>query len=399
MAIDTRALQHGTRPEDISRLRDRDETYVRRAPMDLPFFLLVLLLLSIGVIMVLSASFASAFYNVGGATGGNPTFFFFRQLIFAVSGIGLMLIASQFPTGFYQRMSLWSLLIALFLLVLVLIVGAPVNNARRWINVAGVFTFQPSEMAKLAVVLVFAQMICKYKEQMKTFKYGVLPFALVMGMIVALLMFQPHISASVIILLTGVVMMFLGGTRLYWFLGGAVVVGVLGYVVVTQLGYASARIDAWLDPFANPQHGGWQIIQSLYAIGSGGALGLGLGQSRQKYLYLPEEHNDYIFAIVAEELGFVGGILILALFAILIVRGYWIALHARTKYGSLIAAGLTSLLAIQVFLNIGVVTNLLPATGISLPFFSYGGTALWFKLISMGIILAVSREIPAKRAG
>ena len=366
--------------------------------MDLPFFLLVLLLLTIGVIMVLSASFASAYYNVGGATGGNPTFFFGRQLILAVTGVGWMLLASQVPTSTYYRFSFWILLVALVLLVFVLIGGNTVNNARRWIGI-GPITFQPSEAAKLAVVLVFARMICQYKDKMKTFKYGVAPFVLVIAVIVGLLMFQPHISASVIIIGVGVVMMFLGGTRLYWFIGGLIVVAALGYIAITQLDYASARIAGWRDPFANPQGGGWQIIQSLYAIGSGGALGLGLGQSRQKFLYLPEEHNDYIFAIVAEELGFVGAMLILCLFAILIIRGYWIALHARTKFASLIAAGLTTLIAIQVFLNVGVVTNLLPATGISLPFFSYGGTALWFKLASMGIILAVSREIPAKREG
>jgi len=366
--------------------------------MDLPFFLLVLLLLSIGVIMVLSASFASAYYDITRVTGGNPTYYFFRQAVFAVSGVLLMVVVSRFPTSFFRRISVWSLLISVGILMLVPVIGVEVNQAQRWINL-GFTTFQPSEIVKIAIVLAFANMICAYKDKMKTFRYGVLPFVIVMTVIVALLMLQPHISAAVIILGVGVAMMFLGGTQLGWFAGGFGVVAALGVVVVNNFGHASARIASWIDPFENPLRGGWQIIQSLYAIGSGGALGLGLGQSRQKYLYLPEEHNDYIFAIVAEELGFVGAMLILSLFAVLIVRGYWIALHAKTKFATLVAAGMTSLLAIQTFLNVGVVTNLLPATGISLPFFSYGGTALWFQLIAMGIILSVSREIPAKKEG
>ena len=398
MATDVKRARQAIQSNSEPRLRDEPRASVRRMPMDLPFFLLVLLLLSIGVIMVLSASFASAYYDVTRVTGGNPTFYFFRQTVFAVSGVLLMLVVSRFPTVFFRRISFMALLVSIGLLVLVPVIGVEVNQAQRWINL-GFTTFQPSEIAKIAIVLAFANMIYMYKDKMKTFRYGVLPFVAIMGVIVALLMLQPHISAAVIILGVGVAMMFLGGTQLGWFAGGFGVVAALGIVVVNHFGHASARIASWQAPFDNPLTGGWQIIQSLYAIGSGGLLGLGLGQSRQKYLYLPEEHNDYIFAIVAEELGFVGVMLILSLFAILIIRGYWIALHAKTKFATLVAAGMTSLLAIQTFLNVGVVTNLLPATGISLPFFSYGGTALWFQLIAMGIILSVSREIPAKKEG
>ena len=187
-------------------------------------------------------------------------------------------------------------------------------------------------------------------------------------------------------------MMFLGGVQLRWFAIGGAAVAVFAVIYLTTMGYASDRVTAWRDPMSDPSDTGYQILQSLYAIGSGGLMGLGFGRSRQKYLYLPEEHNDYIFPIVCEELGFVGALVIILLFILLIVRGYWIAMHARDRFGALMAAGLTTHMALQTFLNIGVVTNFLPATGISLPFFSYGGTALLLQLFEMGLILAVSRQ-------
>ncbi|MCL2589162.1 MAG: putative lipid II flippase FtsW [Oscillospiraceae bacterium] len=390
-----------TRPKGReARLRELDRAgALRKSPMDLPFFLLVLLLLGIGVIMVLSASFASAYYNIGGITGGNPTFYFLNQAFFAISGIVLMLLISRIPTALISRFAYVAMVVALVTLALVPLIGVTGGGARRWISVFGITTFQPSELAKIAVVLCFAKMICQYKDKMRTFRYGIFNFVVILGLITFLLYLQPHLSAMVIILGIGVIMMYLGGVHWGWFATGFTVLGAGGFFITTRMGHALSRIAAWQNPFDDPLGHGWQIIQSQLAIGSGGLLGLGLGQSRQKYLYLPEEHNDYIFAIVAEELGFVGGMLILSLFAILIIRGYWIAMHAKTKFGGLIAAGMTSLLAIQVFLNVGVVTNLLPPTGISLPFFSYGGTALWMQLVCMGVVLGVSREIPVKRAG
>ncbi|MCL2562726.1 MAG: putative lipid II flippase FtsW [Oscillospiraceae bacterium] len=384
-----------------ARIRELDRAgMLKKAPMDLPFFLLVLLLLGIGVIMVLSASFASAYYDVGRVTGGNPTFYFLQQTLFAVLGIAAMLFISRLPTSVFSRIAYWSIIISVVLLLAVLAIGVSAGGARRWIALPGALpNFQPSELAKVAVVLCFAKMICEYKEKMRTFRYGILPFVVILVGIAGLLFFQPHLSAMIIIFGIGAIMLFLGGVHWGWFAAGFGGLAAAAYVALTWLPHAFSRVVAWRDPFADPLGDGWQIIQSQLAIGSGGLLGLGLGQSRQKYLYLPEEHNDYIFAIVAEELGFIGSMLILCLFAMLIIRGYWIAMHAKTKYGGLIAAGMTSLLAIQVFLNVGVVTNLLPATGISLPFFSYGGTALLVQLACMGVVLGVSREIPAKRAG
>ena len=240
-------------------------------------------------------------------------------------------------------------------------------------------------------------MICTYKEQMQTFRYGVVPFMVVTVIIVGLLMLEPHLSASIIIMALAIVMMFVGGIKLSYLLVGMGSAGALLLIASKFVPYVHKRIVSWRDPFADTSAAGYQIVQSLYAIGSGGLFGLGLGQGRQKYLYLPEEHNDFIFPVVCEELGFVGAIAILILFALLVVRGYWLALHMRDRYSFLVTAGITTLLAIQVFLNVAVVTNLVPCTGISLPFFSYGGTALLIQLAEMGIVLSASRDIPARQ--
>jgi len=369
---------------------------ISRGTVDIPFLLLTLLFLSIGVIMVLSASYASAYYDTK-ETGGNATYYFSRQLVFALMGVAAMLIASRLPMTFYRKFSFWVLAAAIVLLLAVLVVGTESNGAKRWILIAGI-SVQPSEIAKIGVILYFSTMICRYKNYMGTFKYGVLPFVIILAVIVGLLFLEPHLSASIIIIAIGAIMMFIGGARLFWFVGGAIGVTGLFVVAVTVLQYSSDRISAWRDPFADTGDTGYQIVQSLYAIGSGGLFGLGLGQSRQKYLYLPEEHNDFIFSIICEELGLIGAALILILFALLIIRGYWIALHTRDRYSFLVCTGITSLMAMQVILNVAVCTNLIPCTGISLPLFSYGGTALLMQLAELGIILSISRDIPIKRA-
>jgi cell division protein FtsW len=423
-------VQAGAKVEGMPSWAERElsSEYVdvgRKGPgIDLPFLVITLLLLLIGIVMVLSASYVTAYQM-----SGEPLRFFTRQLIFAVSGVALMLVVSRLSVKTMSRWSTHLLLAAVALLILVLIVGITVNGARRWMGIGGEnssFTFQPSEIAKIAVILSFAQMICIFgRKKMRTFKYGVLPFVAITAVIVFLLIREPHYSAAIIIIALAAIMMFAGGTRLRWFFFAAAAVVALAALLLfpnmfsfmrdggtsaaleqadnpqMSLGsfnYAGRRINSWLDPDSDPLGDGFQIRQSLNAVGSGGLLGQGLGQSRQKHLYLPEEHNDFIFAIVAEELGFIGAMLILLLFALLIVRGYWLALHAKDRYSSLIVIGITSLLAIQVFLNVAVVTNIVPATGISLPFFSYGGTALWIQLVQMGIVLAVSRNIPLTKS-
>ena len=365
-----------------------------RGAIDLPFAALTLLLLAIGVVMVLSASYARAYYSA--STGHNAAYYFLRQLGFAAAGTVCMFVISRFPMSFYRRMSFPIMAGSLVLLALVPVIGVAEGNAKRWIDL-GFTTFQPSEITKAAVILYFSALICKYKAAMRTFRYGILPFAGILALIIGLLVLEPHFSAAIIIIAIGGVMLFLGGARLYWFVGvGVIAVAALG-VVMMFFPYASGRITTWLDPFANTSGDGYQIVQSLYSIGSGGLFGLGLGQGRQTYLYLPEEHNDFIFAVVCEELGFAGACAILLLFAALIVRGYWLAMHMRDRYSFLVTAGVTTLLAIQVILNVAVVTNLVPCTGISLPFFSYGGTALMIQLAEMGIILSAARDIARTR--
>lgn len=366
----------------------------RRGSIDLPFAALTLLLLTIGVVMVLSASYARAYYSA--ATGHNAAYYFMRQLGFALAGVGAMYALSLFPMQFYRRMSFLVLVAAAGLLALVPVIGVSQGDAKRWISL-GFTTFQPSEIAKIGIILYFAALICKFKGRMRTVRYGILPFAGVLLIIVALLVMEPHFSAAIIIIAIGAVMLFLGGVRLYWFVGALIAALAALGVVMTFFPYASSRITTWLDPFANTSGSGYQIVQSLYAIGSGGLFGLGLGQGRQKYLYLPEEHNDFIFPVVCEELGFVGAIATLILFALLVIRGYWLAMHMRDRYSFLVTAGITTLLAIQVILNVAVVTNLVPCTGISLPFFSYGGTALLIQLAEMGIVLSASRDIPVRQ--
>ncbi|MBR5491425.1 MAG: putative lipid II flippase FtsW [Oscillospiraceae bacterium] len=363
----------------------------KKGKVDTPFAVLTLLLLAIGVMMVLSASFARAYYD----PDKKATYYFTRQLCFALSGCGIMYLASLIPISFFRRWAFPSLACALALLLLVLVAGTEANGAKRWFSIAGV-SFQPSEIAKLAVILFDAQLICKYKGKMHSFAYGVFPFALVAVLVVGLLILEPHLSASIIILGVTAALMFMGGTSLKWFVVlGSVAVAALA-IMAFGMDYSSDRISAWLDPFADSSDTGYQIVQSLYSIGSGGLSGLGLGQSRQKNLYLPEEHNDFIFAVVCEELGFIGACAILVLFALLILRGFWLAMHCRDRYSFLVCGGISSLLAIQVILNVAVVTNLVPCTGISLPFFSYGGTALWLQLGEMGIILSASRRVNEK---
>ena len=360
-------------------------------PIDLPFFLLLLLLIAVGLVMLLSASFPSAYYEEN-----NPAYFFVRQGIFAVGGIAVMLLISRINYQTLRTLAKPFLGFAIILLVLVLIPGVGItrNNATRWLGVGSLLTFQPSEIAKLAVIIYFSASISRKKDQMRTFRYGVLPYCLILGVLSILMLLEPHLSGTVLIVGTGAVLMLVGGIRWIWVGLAAAGGGSVAALMLTGvIKYGQSRIAMWQNPFIDPRGAGYQLSQSLISIGSGGLLGVGLGKSRQKFLYLPEEHNDFIFAIVCEELGLIGAAIIMLLFAALILRGYWIALHARDRFGSLLVVGVTTVTAMQVFLNIGVVTGLLPTTGISLPFFSYGGTALCIQLAEMGVLLSVSRQM------
>ena len=359
-------------------------------PFDMPFFILTIVLLTIGVSMMFSASYAFAKYD---PRYMDSFYFIKKQLPFAAVGVVLMLIVSRIDYHFYHKFALPILGVTYVLLGVVLLLP-PINNVHRWISLPGL-SIQPSEIAKFAIVLFFAHYISHYADKMNKFRHGVLPFALVLGSIAALLLMEPHLSGTVLILLIGAVMMLVGGTKLRWFgLVGLLAVGVLVYLVffTKKIEYATERIEMWLDPFKDLKGDGWQTVQSLYAISSGGFLGVGFGQSKQKFMYISEPQNDFVFAVVCEELGFVGATIIIILFALLIWRGFVIAIKSPDKFGSFLAMGLIVQVGIQAILNIAVVTNSIPNTGIGLPFFSYGGSSLLMLLVQMGVILNISRS-------
>ena len=366
----------------------------------------LLLLTGIGLVMLLSASFPSAYYE---SEGKNPLSYFIRQGVFAIMGVAAMLFIGKINYQRFRALAKPLLYVSIVLLVLVVIpgpnqygklLGQGANNAVRWLGIPGTsFQFQPSEIAKMAVVLYFADSISKKKDKMRTFRYGIAPYALVLIVLAALVGIEPHLSGAILILGAGAVMMLVGGIQWRWVGGALAAAGAMLYLVLFVIGYNTTRITYWLDPWADQRGAGYQLSQSLTTIGSGGLWGVGLGKSRMKYLFLPEEHNDFIFAIVCEELGLIGATIIMLLFAALILRGFWIALHARDRFGSLMVVGIMTLVGLQTFLNIGVVTGLLPTTGISLPFFSYGGTALTIQLAEMGVVLSVSRQMKPTKAG
>ena len=369
----------------------------RRYPVgegvDIPFLFLVLLLLTVGLIMLYSASSAQSEYDTGYTIS---TKYLQKQAVCAAIGLLCMFGFSRIPVQVWHRFS-WALYgVSILLLLSVLLVGESVNGAQRWINIAGL-QFQPSEIAKFTMILLFARLTRSFGSEAKKFRYGVLGFGCALMGILVPLALEKHLSAIMLMGMVAVVMMFVAGTSPKWLLAGAGAAAAFVLIYISFMGYAGDRVTAWLHPEQDPGDTGYQILQSLYAIGSGGLFGLGFGKSRQKYLYLPFQYNDYIYAIICEELGLVGALLIVVLFALLILRGYWIALRARDRFSTVLAAGLVTLIAVQTILNLCVVTNLLPSTGIALPFFSYGGTALAVNLGEMGIVLSVSRQIPAPR--
>lgn len=355
--------------------------------VDYPFLILVLLLLAVGLMMLYSASSAQSQYDTGYAIS---TRYLQKQGVCAIVGLGAMYAFSRIPVGLWHRLA-WPMYGAsIVLLLLVLAAGQEVNGARRWITIAGI-QFQPSEVAKFTMIVLFARLTRRFGPEAKKFRFGVLGFGTALLGILVPLALEKHLSAILLMGMVAVVMMYVAGTNPKWLLAGAGAAAVFVIVYIRFMGYAGDRVTAWLHPEADPGDTGYQILQSLYAIGSGGVFGLGFGKSRQKYLYLPFQYNDYIFAICCEELGLLGALAIIALFAAMIFRGYWIALHGADRFSTVLASGLVTLIAVQTLLNLCVVTNLLPSTGIALPFFSYGGTALAVNLGEMGIVLQISR--------
>ena len=355
--------------------------------VDATFLILLLLLLAVGLGMLYSASSAQSQYDTGYTIS---TRYLQKQAACALVGLIAMAVLSRIPAEVWYHLA-WPLYgFSIVVLLMVVMFGQSVNGARRWINIAGL-QFQPSEIAKFTMILLFARLTREFGTASRKFRYGVLGFgAALLGILVPLAL-EKHLSAIMLMGMVAVVMMFVAGTHPKWLLAGFCMAVAFVVVYISFMGYAGDRVSAWLHPEADPSDTGYQILQSLYAIGSGGVLGLGLGKSRQKYLYLPFQYNDYIFAIICEEVGLFGALLIILLFIALILRGYWIALRAPDRFSVVLAAGLITLIAVQTVLNLCVVTNLLPSTGIALPFFSYGGTALAVNLGEMGILLGISR--------
>ncbi len=366
---------------------------------DMPFFILLMIVLVVGLATLYSASHVYAFNY----QDGDSYFYIRKQLLWVAIGLVGMLGVSMVDYHVLHKFAWVIWLVSLVLLVLAYIMPSS-TGVHRWIRIPGLGQFQPSELAKFALVLLFAHLISLNHKKMKTFTKGFLPLFILLGITCVLVIIEPHLSGTLLIGLLGFAMMYIGGVRLGWLLG-IIGVGVAGVIVmVSVLGYEQDRILVWLHPlesysneitFADGMSGrdhAWQTVQSLYAIGSGGLLGQGPGNSRQKHLFLPEPQNDFIFSVFCEEMGFVGALLVLVLFALLVWRGFVIGMKSPDKFGCMLAIGLTLQIGLQVAINIAVVSNLMPNTGISLPFFSYGGTSVLMLMLQMGVVLSISRQ-------
>lgn len=363
--------------------------FIQKGRLDITFLSFLLILLTFGLVMLFSASYAYSYEYYG-----NSYKFIIKQAFFAALGVAVMLGVSKIDYHFWRKLS-WPVLFGtLFILVVLLALPPMVDgmDVKRWL-VIGPINFQPSEVAKFAIILTFSTLISANYKLMSEFKF-IAVLVGILGVTCVLVVLEPHLSATILIFAIGIALMFIGGIQKRYIIGGGIAgVGAVALAIVTGIiGYGSDRIKYWRDPWLDAKGAGFQTIQSLLAIGSGGVLGRGIGQSRQKYLWVPEPHNDFIFSIVCEELGLIGAMAIIILFALLVWRGFTIALRAPDKFGSLLAIGLTFQVGLQAMLNIWVVTNTMPNTGISLPFFSYGGTSLLILLAEMGIVLSVSRS-------
>lgn len=358
-----------------------------KKPFDFWIFAAVILLLSLGTIMVFSSSYYFSVKEVG-----NSFLLLIPQLQYMILSIIVLVLTMNFDYRRWGKLSPLILMVSIGLLILVLIpgIGQVQNGARRWLGV-GTKTIQPSEVAKIALIMFLSFSLSKRKEVLQSFTKGLLPYLLLIGVIAGLVVIEPHLSGTLIIVITSFIILFCAGAKISHFVVMAVpvIMAAVGAVLVAP--YRFDRVKAWLDPFKYYRDEGWQTVQSLLAIGSGGLFGRGLGQSMQKYLYIPEPYNDYIFAILAEELGFVGSLIVMLLFLVFVWRGIKVAMNAPDIFGSLLATGITSLIGLQFLFNVAVVTNSIPSTGISLPFFSYGGSALVFLMFGVGILLNISR--------
>ncbi len=360
--------------------------FTKGGKIDLFAFIAVIILLSLGLVMVFSASSV-----MGIADAGNPYYYVQRQTILAVVGLALMFVLMKVDYHIFKPLALPGLVISFILLVAVLFVGTGTGGATRWIRIAG-FNLQPSEVAKLVMINYVAVYLSTKRDNARKFFSGLLPILFITALQFGLIMLEPDFGTGAALVFTVLVILLAGGVHL----GQLTFVGLLATPAMVYLlmmkEYRVRRLFAFLDPWSDPTDTGWNVIQSLLAIGSGGLFGLGLGRSKQKFSYLPEHHTDFIFAILCEELGFLGGVAVLTLYFLIAWRGLRIAMRAPDLYGTLLAIGITSMIAFQALLNIGVVTGSLPVTGIPLPFISHGGSSLLMSLAGVGILLNISRQ-------
>ena len=373
-----------------SKWKSFKDTYFLTGSIDIPFLGLTIALLTIGLIMLFSASYPYAYYYKD-----SSYYYFIRQILFAVAGLVAMLLMSKINYKILKAIYKPVFVVTIALLVIVLFHHTNVQNFKRWIPL-GPVTIQPSDLAKFTIILTLAVYISKYYKKMKTMKYGILIPIGIIAIFCGLIYLEHHLSCTILMFFIGACLMFAGGSDWKLFAFGLVVIVLLGFLVVSFPtlieNYAGKRIVAWLDKDYDPLNGRWQTNNSLYAIGSGGFFGVGLGNSKQKYLYVSEPQNDFIFSIVCEELGFLGAAIIIALFAALVIRGLIIASRCKDKFGSLLIIGIVAQIGLQVVLNILVVTDTLPNTGFAFPFFSYGGTAIFMLLFEIGVVLSISRK-------
>ncbi|HHT72650.1 MAG TPA: putative lipid II flippase FtsW [Firmicutes bacterium] len=353
---------------------------------DILIFAVVIALLSVGLIMVFSASSI-----MGISDYGDPYHYVQRQSILAGVGLVALFVLMRIDYHVFRALALPGLILSFALLVLVLFVGQGSGGATRWIRLGG-FNLQPSELAKFAMINYAAVYISTKRERIRGFFAGLLPLLVILGVKFGLIMLEPDFGTGAALVFSSLVVIFAGGAHMGQLFLLAAMAAPVVWQLIAKEEYRFRRIMAFLDPWADPTGAGWNVIQSLLAIGSGGLFGLGLGRSRQKFSYLPERHTDFIFAILCEELGFVGGAFVVLLFFILAWRGLKTALRAPDLYGSLLAVGITSMIAFQAMINIGVVTGSLPVTGIPLPFISHGGSSLLTSLAAMGVLLNISRQ-------
>ena len=373
-----------------SKWKSFKDTYFLTGSIDIPFLGLTIALLTIGLIMLFSASYPYAYYYKD-----SSYYYFIRQIVFAVAGLVAMLLMSKINYKILKAIYKPVFVVTIALLVIVLFYHTNVQNFKRWIPL-GPVSIQPSDLAKFTIILTLAVYISKYYKKMKTMKYGILIPIGIIAIFCGLIYLEHHLSCTILMFFIGACLMFAGGSDWKLFAFGLAVIVLLGFLVVSFPtlieNYAGKRIVAWLDKDYDPLNGRWQTNNSLYAIGSGGFFGVGLGNSKQKYLYVSEPQNDFIFSIVCEELGFLGAAIIIALFAALVIRVLIIASRCKDKFGSLLIIGVVAQIGLQVVLNILVVTDTLPNTGFALPFFSYGGTAIFMLLFEIGVVLSVSRK-------